>query len=423
MPTSSTVWCRSTSRSPCASIREVEAGVLAELLEHVVEERDAGRDRRRARAVDHERRARSSSPSSPGASSRLSRRSRDHLRQDRVERGKERVVLGGRADRDAEAALDAAATTRSRARARRARAGAPTGRARRRRRGRAGSSRPTARPSRPGMSASAANSRPRSSTSDATRCSISRAEVERDGARDLRRHRERVRQQHLLELGDHPRRRDREAEAHRGQRPHLRVGAHDDERAVVVDELERAPRRELAVGLVDDEQRADFGPRPRAAARRSRAARPCRSGCSGCTRTRPTAASTRTSVDRARRRRSRSRRRARRPRPRSPVIARDLRVQRVGRLEDQRAPAGAAVGEQQRLQHLVAAVRAEQALARLTEERAERVAQLVRAAIGIAVPVDRRAARPRSASTNSAGGAYGLSLVLRRTGTSTCGEW
>ena len=44
-----------------------------------------------------------------------------------------------------------------------------------------------------------------------------------------------------------------------GERPHLRVGAHDDERAVVVDELERAPRRELAVRLVDDEQRADFG--------------------------------------------------------------------------------------------------------------------------------------------------------------------
>ena len=35
--------------------REVEARVLAELLEHVVEERDAGRDRRRARAVDDER--------------------------------------------------------------------------------------------------------------------------------------------------------------------------------------------------------------------------------------------------------------------------------------------------------------------------------------------------------------------------------
>ena len=43
MPTSSTVWCRSTSRSPVASIAQVEPAVLAELLEHVVEERDAGR--------------------------------------------------------------------------------------------------------------------------------------------------------------------------------------------------------------------------------------------------------------------------------------------------------------------------------------------------------------------------------------------
>ena len=34
----------------------------------------------------------------------------------------------------------------------------------------------------------------------------------------------------LLELGDHPGRRDREAEPHAGQRPDLRVGAHDDER-------------------------------------------------------------------------------------------------------------------------------------------------------------------------------------------------
>ena len=51
-------------------------------------------------------RGRSSSPSSPGGA-RLSVGSRDHLRQDRVERGKECVVLVGRADRDAQATLDA----------------------------------------------------------------------------------------------------------------------------------------------------------------------------------------------------------------------------------------------------------------------------------------------------------------------------
>ena len=41
---SSTVWCASTSRSPTRAHREVEAAVLAELGEHVVEERHAGVD-------------------------------------------------------------------------------------------------------------------------------------------------------------------------------------------------------------------------------------------------------------------------------------------------------------------------------------------------------------------------------------------
>ena len=51
---SSIVWCVSTSRSPVRRDREVEAAVLAELLEHVVEERDAGRRRRVAVPVEHE---------------------------------------------------------------------------------------------------------------------------------------------------------------------------------------------------------------------------------------------------------------------------------------------------------------------------------------------------------------------------------
>ncbi len=53
--------------------------------------------------------------------------------------------------------------------------------------------------------------------------------------------------------------RDREAEPDAGERPHLRVRAHDGERQVFGDELQRAPLRELAVGLVDHEHRADLG--------------------------------------------------------------------------------------------------------------------------------------------------------------------
>ena len=47
MPTSSTVWWASTSRSPVGRARQVEAGVPAELGEHVVEEGQARRDRHR----------------------------------------------------------------------------------------------------------------------------------------------------------------------------------------------------------------------------------------------------------------------------------------------------------------------------------------------------------------------------------------
>ena len=80
------------------------------------------------------------------------------------------------------------------------------------------------------------------------------AELERDPARDLRGHREVVRKHDLFELLDDPRRRDREAESERSHRPHLRIGAHHDEAAVVAHELERTARRELAVRLVDDDQ-------------------------------------------------------------------------------------------------------------------------------------------------------------------------
>ena len=97
-------------------------------------------------------------------------------------------------------------------------------------------------------------SRPRSSTSAATRCVHLVAVVERESPGDLLERVEVVRQHDLVELAHEPRRADEIAEAGRGHRPRLRVGPGDDERTVVVDELERGPRRELAVRLVDDEQ-------------------------------------------------------------------------------------------------------------------------------------------------------------------------
>ena len=49
----------------------------------------------------------------------------------------------------------------------------------------------------------------------------------------------------------------------------------------------------------------------------------------------------------------------------------DVRVQRVRGLEHRRAPSGAAVGEQERLQHLVRSVGAEQPVDRLPEVRTQ----------------------------------------------------
>ena len=52
MPTSSTVWCWSTSRSPRADEIEIEAAVARDLLEHVIEESNAGGDLRLAAPVE-----------------------------------------------------------------------------------------------------------------------------------------------------------------------------------------------------------------------------------------------------------------------------------------------------------------------------------------------------------------------------------
>ena len=87
-------------------------------------------------------------------------------------------------------------------------------------------------------------------------------EVEGDAAGGLLHGVEVVRQHDLVELGDQRTRADEVAEAGRRHRPRLRVGAGDDERPVVVDQLERRPRGELAVGLVDDQRARARGRAP-----------------------------------------------------------------------------------------------------------------------------------------------------------------
>ena len=85
----------------------------------------------------------------------------------------------------------------------------------------------------------------------------------------------------------------------------------------------------------------------------------------------------------------------------------DVGVQRVGRLPHRGGAAGAAVGEQQRLQHLVRAVGHEH-LGRVdVVQPGDGGPQVGRGPVGIAVPVDggRRPSRRRPAS--SAGGAVG----------------
>ena len=90
-------------------------------------------------------------------------------------------------------------------------------------------------------------------------------EAQGQAAGDLLGRVEVVGQRHLVELGHQPRRADQVAEAGGRHRPRLGERAGDDERAVVVDQAERRPRRELAVGLVDDhEQPGRHGRAPRA---------------------------------------------------------------------------------------------------------------------------------------------------------------
>ena len=106
MATSSTVWWVSMCRSPVASHAQVEPAVAAELVEHVVVERDAGRDVGDGRC----RRGRSSTSIDVSLVARLRRRRRGSSRATSVEGGEERVVLLRRADGDAQAVGRGAAT-------------------------------------------------------------------------------------------------------------------------------------------------------------------------------------------------------------------------------------------------------------------------------------------------------------------------
>ena len=68
-----------------------------------------------------------------------------------------------------------------------------------------------------------------------------------------------VRQDDLVELIDHPRRRHRVPEPRCGHAPRLGERPHDDQPTIVGHPVERRPRRELGVGLVDDHEARRLG--------------------------------------------------------------------------------------------------------------------------------------------------------------------
>ena len=253
MPTSSTVWWRSTSRSPLATMLQVEPAVLPELLEHVVEEGmpvDAdARPLPSTSSVELDggllggalllRRLRDIRLRPPGATSRSAARNASFssgvpmvTRRQPVEPGPAGEVTHENAaihQALPQRVAVAVGTQQQEVGARREHRDAVDG----------GELR--------GDALALGDEREHAVVHLG-------AEVEREPSGDLGGRREVVRQHDLVELLDDPRRRDREAEPQRGHRPHLRVRAHDDERAVVAHELERAPGRELAVGLVDDDE-------------------------------------------------------------------------------------------------------------------------------------------------------------------------
>ena len=163
-----------------------------------------------------------------------------------------------------------------------------------------------------------------------------------------------VRQHHLVELGDQPRRPDQVAEAGAGHRPGLRERARDDQRRVVVDQR-RAPTS----------RRTGRTPRrPPAARRRTTACSTASTLAVGSTRPvgllgeHRNVTIGRCSATAA----SAASRSSEKSAARSPLDDRgagepgDVAVQLVRRLERGHRAARAGVGEQQRLQHLVRSV-------------------------------------------------------------------
>ena len=380
MPTSSTVWCRSTSRSPVGADREIEARVLAELLEHVVEERDAGARPRWCRCRRPRARRRPSSPSSRGGAAPIESPS------DLLECGEERVVLGGRADRDPETLLDArparevahehAARQQSfpelvrvavdpeqqevRARrvhvqARRSRRAPRTaGRAPRRATRRALPSRrgSRARPCRRAASAPTALYGSATFSSSSTTHAGATAKPSRIAASD-----------HTFEYV-------RTTTSGRDSSTSS-IALHGANSPYASSTTSRAPCSAASVARRSTCARSStvpvglFGLHTNTIAGRADGEQLLG----------------RVDVDRE----------VGGPLPHDDLGARDprdVRVQRVRRLEHRRAPARPAVGEQQRLQHLVGSVRREQPRGRLAEERAEARPQRVRGAVGIAVELD-----------------------------------
>ena len=325
--TSSTVWCPSTSRSPLQRHRQVEPGVLAELLQHVVEERHA---RVGARACPT-RRA-SSSTRDVG----LLRRARDASRcgssgEHLLERVEEQVGLVLGAGGDAQRVRHDRASGRGPARRGRAAPATPSPASARRHEQHevrvATGTRST-----PRHRAQLARGSGRAATRIASSIAVASSRVaERRDAGRLRERRQVVGQPHPLQVVDDlGRRRARSRSARRPARTPSRTSASIDDVRV---RRRRAPAptraAELDVGLVDDHE-----------ARRQRLGergdRRQRLGVAGRVVRRADEHDVGAGVDR---RRDLRRRRARSRRPSASVLDLGLRqpaqarVQQVGRLE------------------------------------------------------------------------------------------
>ena len=229
-----------------------------------------------------------------------------------------------------------------------------------------------------------------------------------------------VRQHDVVEVADEPRRADEVAEAGRRHAPRLRERAHDDERAVLGDEVEGAPAGELGVGLVDDDEpvgRVERGVDDR------RVLDDARSGCSASTGTSPSAGAR----GRPRRRRPAIEREVgdrARPRRRSRPVMRAMWPCSwyVGSNVSTERPAPAYVSSSVCSTSL-RAVGGEHLAGLDAVPRGDR-RRAGRRPTGRGSGATRSPpSAPASSSRQPGGGGNGDSLVLRRTSTSTWAEW